>query len=180
MDLKEILTDEDPVTSISNNIEYLVSIIPEIQYMFNFPQNHPHHHLDVWGHTLLALSYSKNDFSTRLALLLHDIGKPFSYQDADVRHFHGHPEVSAVMTTKILNRLGYSEEFNKKVIYLVRYHDEPITEQDIDNDLDLALERLHIQECDTLAHDPNHQEKRLKYVEETKKLIKSKENDRYF
>ena len=146
--------------------------------MFNFPQNHPHHHLDVWCHTLDALSYSKNDFSTRLALLLHDIGKPFSYQDYDapIRHFHGHAEVGAAMTANILNRFNYSEEFKQKIIYLVKMHDTEITIEDIDNDLELALERLHIQECDTLAHDPNHQEKRLKYVEKTRKLIKIKEN----
>ncbi len=28
-----------------------------------------------------------------MAALLHDIGKPFAYQDEEVRHFHGHPQV---------------------------------------------------------------------------------------
>ena len=46
-----------------------------------------------------------------MAALLHDIGKPFSYQDEEVRHFHGHPEVSADMTEEILKRLGYSKDF---------------------------------------------------------------------
>ena len=36
----------------------------------------------------VALSNSNYDFEERLALLLHDIGKPFSYQDdGETRHF---------------------------------------------------------------------------------------------
>ena len=54
--------------------------------MIGFEHKHPHHHLDVWNHTLLALSYSPKDFDIRLVLLLHDIGKPHSYQDEEIRH----------------------------------------------------------------------------------------------
>jgi tRNA nucleotidyltransferase (CCA-adding enzyme) len=174
MDLKEILTDEDPVTSISNNIEYLVSIIPEIQYMFNFPQNHPHHHLDVWGHTLLALSYSKNDFSTRLALLLHDIGKPFSYQEGEVRHFKNHPKESAEMSKKILTRLNYNSDYIEYICYLIENHDTPISEKQITDNYDLCLKLFEIQKCDALAHHPNKLEKRQEYLNSIKeKLLKT-------
>ena len=95
--LYEILMNKNVVLSIRNNLDELIKIIPEIKYMINFPHNHPHHHLDVFEHTLLALSFSNASFDERLCLLLHDIGKPFSYQDGVVRHFKGHPEVSAII-----------------------------------------------------------------------------------
>ena len=176
MNLEEILTQVDIVASIKDNLDYIIEEIPEIRFMINFPQNHPHHHLDVWHHTLLALSYSNNDFQIRLALLLHDIGKPFSYQDEEVRHFHGHADVSGKMAAIILERLGYEEEFIKEIVYLIKYHDTKITEEDVTNNIELALKRLHIQECDSRAHHPDYQAKRLKYIEDTKKLIKNKSN----
>ena len=44
-------------------------------------------------------------FDIRLCLLLHDIGKPFSYQGEEVRHFRNHAAVSANMSKIILKRL---------------------------------------------------------------------------
>ena len=172
MTIEEILTSEDVVSSINNNLEYLVKEIPELKNMFNFPHNHPHHHLDVWKHTMLALAYSKNDFSIRMSLLLHDIGKPFSYQDEEVRHFHGHAEVSAKMAREILERLGYTLPFINEVVYLIKLHDTEITREEIEYYPELTSKRLHVQECDSRAHHPDYQAKRLAYIEEIKKQIR--------
>ena len=143
----------------------------EIKNMIGFEHNHPHHHLDVWNHTLYALSLSENNFDIRLSLLLHDIGKPFSYQEGEVRHFHNHPYVSATMTKTILTRLGFINEYINKICYLIKKHDTPITKEDIENNIDLEYMRYKIQECDALAHHPEKLEKRKKYLESTKKLI---------
>ena len=100
-----ILMSDDVVEALKNNKEELLKIIPELKEEIGFEHNHPHHHLDVWNHTLLAVGMSIKDFDIRLALLLHDIGKPFSYQEEDgIRHFHGHPEVSEKISKKILKR----------------------------------------------------------------------------
>ena len=56
--------------NIKENESILVGYIPEIQSMIGFDHKHPHHHLDVWEHTKLALSLSNNDIDVRLALLL--------------------------------------------------------------------------------------------------------------
>ena len=69
MKLQEILLSDDVVTSINENKDYLEEIIPEIKYMYGFEQHHPHHHLDVWNHTLLALSLSKKDFDIMARIL---------------------------------------------------------------------------------------------------------------
>ena len=178
MTIEEILTQEDVVSSINNNIEFLTKEIPELKSMFKFDQHHPHHHLDVWEHTLLALSFSNNDFKTRLALLLHDIGKPYCYQDEYlnetefVRHFHGHADVSADMSREILKRLGYDRLTVNEIVYLIQNHDTEITKEDIEFNPERATKRLHIQECDSLAHHPDYQQKRLDYIANTKELIK--------
>ena len=102
LNLKTILLSDDVINSINCHMDCLLTLIPEIQYMIGFEHKHPHHHLDVWNHTLLALSLSSGDFDVRLCLLLHDIGKPFSYQDGEVRHFKNHSKVSADMSKIIL------------------------------------------------------------------------------
>lgn len=173
MKLQEILTDDVVVASIKNNLDYLLEIIPELKFMFGFSHKHPHHHLDVWNHTLLALELSDNDFEIRLVLLLHDIGKPFSYQDGEVRHFNNHPNVSSKMSNTILKRLGFDEEFIKEVCFLIKYHDAPITDKDIIKDKNLAYKRYKIQYSDALAHHPDKLEKRKKYLESIKEKLDS-------
>lgn len=155
---------DDVVDSINSNIDVLLEMIPEIEDMIGFQHNHPHHHLDVWKHTLLALSLSKRDFDTRVVLLLHDIGKPFSYQDDDVRHFHEHADVSSNMSVGILNRLGFNSEEVDELTYLIREHDTEITKEDIDTNIDLCIKRFGIQFCDALAHNPTKLKKRIEYL----------------
>ena len=172
MNLKEILTNDDVVSSIKNNLDYILDIIPEIKYMINFSHKNPHHHLDVFNHTLYALSLSENDFEIRLCLLLHDIGKPFSYQeDGNIRHYFNHPIISSIMSEKILKRLNYDDEFINEVCYLIRYHDTPIKKEEIKNNFKLQEKRYKIQTCDALAHHPLKLEKRKKYLEKTKELL---------
>ena len=162
--LYEILMVDDVVDSINSNIDVLFDMIPELEDIVGFPHNHPHHHLDVWNHTLLALSLSKRDFDTRVVLLLHDIGKTFSYQDDDVRHFHGHADVSSNMSVGILNRLGFNSEEVDELTYLIREHDTEITKEDIDTNIDLCIKRFGIQFCDALAHNPTKLKKRIEYL----------------
>lgn len=172
MMLYDILLAEDVVLAIKNNIGYLLDIVPEIKCMMGFDHKHPHHHLDVWNHTLYALSLSKRDFDVRLALLLHDIGKPFSYQEGKVRHFKNHPDVSMKMTEDILRRLGFNSKYIEKICYLVKNHDNPITDDQINDNYDLVLKLYDVQCCDALAHHPYKLEKRKKYLDSIKKKIK--------
>jgi len=174
MSLQEILLSDDVVKFINDNIDDLLLIIPEIKYMIGFEYNHPHHHLDVWNHTLLALSLSEKDFDIRLCLLLHDIGKPFSYQDEEVRHFRNHAKVSSNMSREILKRLEFDDEYIEYICYLIKNHDTLISDEEIDNNYDLCLKLIEIQKCDALAHHPDKLERRKKYIETiNKKLIKN-------
>ncbi len=152
---------------IQENIEYIKIQIPEVIPMIGFEHRHPYHHLDVWNHTLAVVSGIKsNDLETKMAGFLHDIGKPFSYQDEEVRHFHGHPEVSEKMAKNILTRLEYDEEFIKNVCYLVRTHDNIINPNDLDNTHEMIMKRLVLQYADAKAHAPDKIYKRIRHLDE--------------
>ena len=150
----------------------MLNIIKELNDIIGFDQRHPHHHLDLFNHTLLALSLSNCDFEIRLCLLLHDIGKPYSYLDGDVRHFKGHALKSSQMTFNILKNLGYDYNFIEEVCYLIKMHDTPLTFEDIKSNYNLSYKRFLIQYCDCLAHNPLKLDKRIKYLKETTELFK--------
>ena len=173
--LEELLTEDNIVTRINTNINTLLFFIPEINYMRGFDQKHPYHNYDLWNHTLLALYYAEvfsyNDFDTRLALLLHDIGKPFSYQEGKVRSYPNHNIVSAKMAYTILKRLGYKEDYINTIIYLIKNHDKTISEVLIKNSPELAQKLYQVQRCDILAHSPKYADKRLDYLYETNTKI---------
>lgn len=175
MKLYSILMSDNIELQINSNFEQLCELIPELSNMIGFEHKHPHHHLDVWQHTLYALSLSVQDFDIRLTLLLHDIGKPFSYFEKNgIRHFPNHPEVSFKISQNILKRLGFNDEYIEKIGYLIRYHDKKISLETINNNQKLSYCLYLVQKCDALAHHPEKLIKRKEYLENTKKLILKK------
>ena len=46
--INEILTEKE----VRDFYSFIMTFIPELKACVGFDQNHPHHHLDVWEHTL--------------------------------------------------------------------------------------------------------------------------------
>ncbi len=100
-------------------------ILPELDRCMETPQNHPHHCYTVGEHILHSLEGVPAVKDMRLAMLLHDIGKPWTLEtDAEgTTHFHGHPAVSAEMSEEILRRLKFDNDTIATVRRLVEFHD---------------------------------------------------------
>ncbi len=115
---------------------------PEFDRAMETPQNHPHHCHGVGEHILHALGCVEADKVLRLAVLLHDIGKPAVLTtDSEGRsHFHGHAAVSGKMAENILRRLRYDNETILKVCRLVQYHDFG---NGMDMDIRMARRAIH-------------------------------------
>ena len=167
--LNKILLSDSIKETIDEQQNAIFKIIPELKDEVEFKQNHPHHCYNVWEHTKVALEKSDKDLEIRLSLLLHDIGKPHSYQDEEVRHFHHHPEVGAKMSREILMNLRYNENTVNNVCFLIKNHDRIIDFDNLEtNDISLIEKLLHIQYCDAYAHAPEHIEKRINKLNEIK------------
>jgi tRNA nucleotidyltransferase (CCA-adding enzyme) len=75
---------------------------------------------DLWDHTLRSVDAAPADRPiVRLAVLLHDIGKPATEGDG---HFHGHDRVGAKLAAELLTRLHYPRDVVGRVVLLVRHH----------------------------------------------------------
>ena len=109
----------------------LPQILPEVTRMHGVqqpPQYHPEG--DVYVHTLMLLDHLPAGSSATLAwgMLLHDIGKPATFQPPDPAkpgdriRFNGHVEVGARIAEEILKRLRFSNEDSAQILLLIRNH----------------------------------------------------------
>jgi putative nucleotidyltransferase with HDIG domain len=104
----------------------LVRIMPQLEAGKGMQQGGYHSH-DVFGHGLLAATLAPPDLVTRLAALLHDVGKPAVHELRDGKPtFIGHQEVGAVMAGAALRHLRYPGEVVDAVTTLIRLHMRPI------------------------------------------------------
>lgn len=177
MFLEEILSGENVVANINENMDKILSYIPEISFIVNFDQKDPEHQLDLWNHTLLALYYSDDELDVRLALLLHDISKPYVYKDYKNRgkKYSNLAEESARMARFILKRLGFDSTLVNRVVYLINNYDKRIGNNLIFSDIEVANKLLKVQYCNALAHNPNFFEKKKPYLTTVKQKIKREE-----
>src|SRR5207249_2720747 len=104
----------------------LPRILPQLESGKGMQQGGWHSH-DVFGHSLLTASLAPPELVTRLAGLLHDVGKPAVHELKDGKPtFIGHQEVGAKMAEVALRQLRYSGETIDAVVQLVRLHMRPI------------------------------------------------------
>lgn len=94
----------DQVEVFENEI---FELIPELKFEKDFEQKSIWHQYDVWHHTIKTIEACDKNKEDRLVMLLHDIGKPFKYQEeGNIRHFKGHAKKSKEISKPILERLG--------------------------------------------------------------------------
>lgn len=160
--------------------DVLSVIIPEIAKCVGFEQNNPHHIFDVYGHTVKAVAaYGGEDVSVKIALLLHDIGKPDCYTEQDgVGHFYGHAKISREIARGVLNRLRFDNKTRSEALELIEYHDDVIelTEKSVRRRLakmgEARLRQLiEVKKADIKAQTPEIIEERLLHCDKLIAII---------
>jgi len=122
----KILMSDNP-----QNIEKLQSmglmkyVIPKLELCFGVKQDNDYHNLNIGEHIIKSLIDSPKDLNIRLALLLHDIGKPKCKTiGQDVQgHFYNHEKVSMQMAKVWLKKYRFDNDTIGEVCTLILYHD---------------------------------------------------------
>ena len=150
-ELLKILQTKKPSTGFK--LLYVTGILdvafPDVAALAGLKQDKRHRHKDVFEHTLKvvdSVAQNDGDLATRIAALLHDVGKPATrrYEPAAGWTFHGHE----VVGERTVNRLGREwrlpSALTEDVSNLVRLHMRPINLTD-EGVTDSAVRRLGAQ-----------------------------------
>lgn len=134
--IKAFVADPVKAFDLYDRSGAIEQLIPEMLKMKQCPQPRQFHaEGDVWKHTRLALeNLSSTRFKKKfkdtlsselfIALLFHDIGKPYTLQRKDRLRFNNHDVVGAQKTDEIMRRLKIASTGidTEKIIWLVRRH----------------------------------------------------------
>lgn len=157
----KLICGKGAVRILREYVDVVGEFCPELLATVGFDQNTKYHCYDVFEHTLHALKEeTSGDLITRLAVLLHDIGKPLCYTEDEIGgHFKGHAPVGVELTERILQRLRFDNATVERLKILVELHDIPIPAQSRsvkrlmrrlpDEDICRLME---VKRCDRLAH----------------------------
>ncbi|UCB57728.1 MAG: CCA tRNA nucleotidyltransferase [Candidatus Omnitrophota bacterium] len=99
-------------------------ILPEVDKLKGVEQPRAFHpEGDVFAHTLLMLKKLKSPSLVLVfACLLHDIGKPATFEVAERIRFSGHDKLGAEMSDRILKRLRFSNRDREDIVACVENH----------------------------------------------------------
>ena len=127
--------------------DVLSEIIPEIRPMVGYDQQNHHHSYDLWEHTVRAVENVPTEADFRLAMLLHDTGKPRvrTTDEHGEGHYRGHQAVSAEIAERAADALRLDNATRDRVILMVRYHDIPLRTEtgEINLDRSFLLRKLN-------------------------------------
>lgn len=136
-ELSKLLLGKNVLNVLDEYKDIIAVIIPEIAPTFTCAQNNPWHIYNVYEHVIHAVAAAPESLVIRLAMLLHDIGKPFvkTTDCKGIDHFKTHADESARIAEKVLKRLKVSNTVLDEVTTLVRFH------QGIENVNDIRVKR---------------------------------------
>lgn len=130
-ELCKLLVGEKAGEVLRQYPDVLCQFWPELGPLVTLEQNNPWHCWGGWEHTIRGVEAAPPQLTLRLAMLLHDIGKPGckSTDGHGIDHFYGHPAVGAGLANQMLRRLKFDNATRKRVVMLVERHDMQIVPQ---------------------------------------------------
>lgn len=139
-ELFKILSTQNPLAGIESlkKSGILEIILPELTKCFGIVQEGPKHDrvYDIGEHCLLSLKFCPSDDPlTRLAALMHDIGKPDTMntqEDGNVT-FYNHDYIGGKLSLTVARRFNLSKKQTDKLYTLIRYHMFTLDESQTDS-----------------------------------------------
>ena len=177
--LLALLKRDDVFARLILDADEICDIVPEARAMVGFDQCNPHHPYDAWVHTAHCVASAAPVPILRLAMLMHDLGKPGTFyrtEDA-VGHFNRHEKRGEEIARGRLPSLGFDEDTVETVAALVFRHDMRIAENEVGrllNELGAELFSLllDVKEADARSHDARYKNQQLARTETLRKIVK--------
>ena len=108
--------------------EVMFRIFPILREQLGFDQKSDYQEYTLYEHTAHAVGYAVPDYSVRLALLLHAVGKPDCAADrGGYMTYYGHAERGVMLAEDALEEYGADLLTVRKVLFMIMHHDDRIT-----------------------------------------------------
>ncbi len=154
--------------------------MPEICHTWGFSQNGGRHQYDIFTHSIKAVALVPPAVPLRLAMLLHDIGKPFVWkQMEEIDTFEGHSEAGAALAVQILERLRYDKKTIAQVELLIAQHERRLMADETclrkaaaDLGFDGVRNLLAVKRADVWAHSEETARMGLEAFEQMEDMLK--------
>lgn len=156
-ELFKILSSKNPYDGVIKLREagILQIILPELEKCFGIVQEGPKHDrtYDIGEHSLLTLKHTPSSNPlVRLAALLHDIGKPDTFEtdsSGNVTFYH-HEVVGGEIVKKIAKRFNLSKIQTDKLVSLVRWHMFTVSEHQTDSAIRRFIKNVGLENIDEM------------------------------
>lgn len=178
-ELLKIINSNNLYNIFTEYYDVICTIIPELKPCV-YQKQSSSHVFDVYQHMLNSAKVCTEDNVVRLALLLHDIGKPYckTYENGKV-HFKNHDIIGASIVERILWRLRFKRKIITNVVMLIQHHCEYLSNLDKYSILSLlhkygetfVKQLLLFRKCDIIGKYGYEKELKLKNIYKTEKLL---------
>ncbi|WMJ82653.1 CCA tRNA nucleotidyltransferase [Oscillospiraceae bacterium LTW-04] len=178
-ELEKLLCAPDCARVLMEYHEIIFAVFPELKPTLGLEQRKDYHCYDVYAHTAHAVGFAPPESVLKVALLLHDIGKPLCADGHG--HFYGHAAQSAKLAEVVLRRLKFGNTAREQILFLVQRHDLSLCDADKIKIKKLlskygfaAMRRLLlVQKADIMAQRPDMRQERLAGLERVECLMQS-------
>lgn len=111
------------------DLQMFTYFMPLLCHEMGYEQIGKYHFLDVFEHSILSCGLIRADKTLRLAMLLHDVGKPFTRITAPDGSdaFPDHARVGAELADRILHEMTYDNHTRERVVTLIAHHCDGLT-----------------------------------------------------
>jgi len=178
-ELRRLLTGPAAGDILRQYPDVLCEFWPELGPLVTLEQHSPWHRWGGWEHTVRAVEAAPPDVTLRLAMLLHDAGKPGckTTDEWGIDHFYGHPAAGAELARGMLRALKFDNATTKRVAALVELHDARLIPRDQAARRQLSrlgpemfFQLLAVQRADGMAQAPERAAERLARLDAVRAL----------
>ncbi len=112
--------------------EIVCRVFPVLRQQTDFDQKSRYHDTTLYEHTARAVGCGFPDYAVRLALLLHDIGKPdCAAARGEYMTFYGHSERGVMLARDVFENYEADDDTISKVLFMIAHHDDHISPENV-------------------------------------------------
>lgn len=124
---KKVLLGRRATDALNVFLGVTFRLFPILAEQLDYDQRSIYQEYSLFEHTTKAIGYAVPDFTVRLALLLHAVGKIDCAADrGEFTSYDGHAERAVMLARRLFEEMAVDELTEERVLFILRHHDDRI------------------------------------------------------